>query len=73
MKALTYKQKRRLVASICLPRGKDGIFDKVSTLEDLDIIDYETSIFFRERAMEAKSPEELDKLSVDIAYYIINL
>lgn len=73
MRNLTYKQKRRLVASICLPRGKDGIFDKVSTLEDLDIIDYEASIFFREKAREAKSPEELDKLSIDIASYIIKL
>ena len=73
MKTLTYKQKRRLVASFCLPRGKDGIFDKVNTLEDLDIIDYETSIFFREKAREAESPEELDKLSIDIAAYIINL
>lgn len=73
MKTLTYKQKRRLVASFCLPHGKDIIFDKVNTLEDMDVIDYESSIFFREKAREAQSPEELDKLSIEIAAYIINL
>lgn len=73
MRTLTYKQKRRLIASFCLPHGKDIIFDKVNTLEDLGVIDYETSIFFREKAREATSPEELDKLTIDIASYIINL
>lgn len=73
MKTLTYKQKRRLVASFCLPHSKDVIFDKINTLEDLGIIDYDTCIFFLDKAMEAQSPEELDKVSIEISAYIIKL
>lgn len=73
MKTLTYKQKRRLVASFCLPHSKDVIFDKINTLEDLSIIDYDTCIFFLDKAMEAHSPEELDRVLLEISAYIIKL
>ena len=72
---MSNKQKRRLICSFCLLSGdkSDAIFNKLDRLESVGIIDYETSIFFKEKAVLAKSPEELDGVIISIIDTIIKL
>ena len=72
---MSNQKKRRLICSFCLLSGDkaEAIFNKVDALESVGIFDYETSIYFRSKAMAAKSPEELDHLILRIVDTIIKL
>lgn len=72
---MTNQKKRRLICSFCLLSGDkaDAIFNKVDALESAGIFDYETSVYFRSKAMSANSPEELDHLILRIVDTIIKL
>lgn len=78
---MTNNQKRKLIYTFVnldtynntVKEVSNTIYDKLRVLEELEVIDFETSISFREEALLAKNPDDINHLIISIVNTITKL